>query len=544
MRSSLYICALACASLLGACATTQPQLAAAPAAPTTAQAGPAAPAPAAVKQAPPESGPPRDIQFPPIVRTQTKSGLEINTISLDQLPIVELRLVIRSGSAADDAALPGLAQLTAAMLKEGTLRKSSAQLAEAVDFLGASLHVDNDEENVYITMSALSEHFDQALSLLAEVATKPAFKQTELDKLKKRELARLTLQSKNPRFLASRELHRALYGQHPYAHVDTNEKVLKRLKRTDLVGWHRKHFAPNNAFLVVVGQVDSARVNSAAEKAFGKWARKKLPQANYPAPPEREHREVIIVDREQSVQSVFYIGNLALPRKSEDYIPLMVANQVLGGSAASRLFMDLREKRSLTYGAYSYIDDRLQIAPFIAYAAVRNEVTGEAMQAFEEHLRQIVAQPPTAQELADAKRYLVDRFPLRIDTPGKIAGLVSELRIYDLPDDYWDSFRERITEVDAQAALDAAKKYIKTDRSLIVVVGQAAAIKPTLEKYGPVTVLDTEGEVVVSAGANNQAGDAQPAAGDQQPKAAAPQPRQAGATANSKTAATGQQEQE
>jgi zinc protease len=497
---------LVAAGALIACATAQPELATSGTTPgqTTVEVEKGA---VPAKEAPPASGPPRDIRFPPIERSQTQSGLEVNTVSLEQLPIVHIELIVKSGSAADPSGLPGVAQLTAAMLKEGTRGKSSAKLAEAIDFLGANLHVHNDEENVYINMSALSEHFQQALSLVAEVATRPAFSQSELDKLKTRELARLAMESENPRFLASRELHKALYGEHPYWHVDTTPAVLKRIKRDDLARFHRTHFAPNNAVLIVVGKVDAEQVQTAAQSAFSAWQRRKVPEVAYPAPPERKSREVIIVDREQSVQSVFYIGNLALARGSDDYIPLLVANQVLGGSAASRLFMDLREKRSLTYGAYSFIDERVQVAPFIAYAAVRNEVTGEAMAAFEEHLQRVVAEPPAAQELKDAQAYLVDRFPLRIDTPGKIADLVADLRVHELPDDYWDSFRQQIRAVDTSAAHAAARSYIHGDRSLIVVVGKAADIKPELEKYGPVTVLDTKGELVLSADASAKATD-------------------------------------
>jgi predicted Zn-dependent peptidase len=285
-----------------------------------------------------------------------------------------------------------------------------------------------------------------------------------------------------------------------------------RVKRSDLQSFHRKHFAPNNAFLVVVGDVTADQVSAAAAKAFKGWRKRQVEATEYPDPPAREQREVVIVDRPQSVQSVIYVGNLAIERSNPDYVPLLVANQVLGGSAASRLFMDLREKRSLTYGAYSAISERVHVAPFIAYAAVRNEVTSQAMGAFAEHLDQIVAEAPPEPELKNAQRFLVDRFPLRIDTAGKIADLVADLRIYGLPDDYWEGFRTQIGQVSPEAALAAAKEHIRPDESLIVVVGKAADVKPALEAYGPVTVVDTEGEVVIEPAAETTATDGKPAA--------------------------------
>jgi zinc protease len=516
---------VACALILTACggATQQP-------APQTGQPAPgtavAAAKPAAPRSAPPEAGPRRDVRFPAITRAQTGKGLELDMIEMRQLPVVQINLVVRSGGATDPEKLPGLAQLTAAMLKEGTLKKSSAKLAEAVDFLGASLSVGSDEDSLVISMQALSEHFEQALEIVAEVATKPAFSQDELDKLRKRELARLELSSQSPHFLARREFNKALYGEHPYAHVDTTEDVVKRVKRTDLQQWHKRHVVPNNAFLTVVGAVSPDTVKASAERVFGAWQSREVPALAAKAPPARTAREVVLVDRRNSVQSVIYYGNLAVPRSDPDYVALTVANQVLGGSAASRLFMDLREKRSLTYGAYSDIDERVQVGPFLSFASVRNEVTAEAMSAFNEHLRRIVSEPPAAAELAAAKRFLIDRFPLRIETPDKIAQLLVELRMYGLPDDYWDRFGPAIESVTAEAAFAAAKKHIHPEQGLIVVVGEATAVKPALDAYGPVTVVDIDGKLVVKPGVPSTAGPSAPQPGAVQPTPAQPAPAQ------------------
>ncbi len=448
------------------------------------------------KDEPPKSGAARDIHFPPITRATTKSGLEVNTVTLHGLPVLQVRLVIKSGSAADPSDLPGTAQLMAQMLKEGTAKKKSAKIAETVDFLGAKLDVGSDEEHVAIEMKALSDQLGDALSLVAELATQPTFPESELGKLKKRELDRLALMSKSPNHLARREFYRALYGAHPYAHVDTTKEAVKRLKRSDLVKWHESRFAPNNAYLVVVGDVSAETVMAAADKAFKNWSPRKVPEIVYPATPTRSAREIVLVDRPESVQSVIYVGNIALSRKDPDFVPLTVANEVLGGSAAARMFMDLREKQSLTYGAYSDVDAGLQPVPFRAFAAVRNEVTAQAMKAFMEHLQRIGSEIVPDAELSNAKRLLIDSFPLHIETSGAIAGLISELRTYDFPDNYWDGYRSEIQAVSAVQALAAAKAHIQADQALIVVVGKAAAIKEALSAYGPVKVVDTEGKLL------------------------------------------------
>ncbi len=292
-------------------------------------------------------------------------------------------------------------------------------------------------------------------------------------------------------------MYEALYGEHPYARIDTTPEAIQRVKASDLTRWHRQHFAPNDAVLVVAGSVDAARVKQAAGRAFAKWTRRRVPEPMYATPPTITARRVVLVDRPASVQSVILIGNLAIERTHPDWIPLMVANQVLGGSAASRLFMDLREQRSLTYGAYSSVGEKVKIAPFVAYASVRNEVTAEAMRAFMEHLERIAREPAPAAELADAKRFLTDGFALDIDTPGKIADLVADLRVYGLSDSYWDDLRPAIAAVTAEQALAVAQKHARAGASVIVVVGKAADVKPALEAYGPITVVDTDGKLVL-----------------------------------------------
>lgn len=451
---------------------------------------------APAKENPPKSGVARDIDFPEITRVTLENGLTLDVVRQTQLPIVSIELVVQSGSASDTAELPGTASLLADMLKEGTKQKTAAQFAEAVEFLGAKINTGAGQETLRVSASALNEHFDAALALISEAVLTPAFDLAELEKLKKRTLDDLKLKMDKPVWLARRELHKALYGKHPYARIDTDEKAVKKLKRADLLAYHKAHFTPNNTFIVVVGDVTPEQAKAAAEKLFGKWKQAPATEPTYPALPERSGREIVVVDRPASVQSQIVIGNLALKRNDPNFIPLMVANQVLGGSAASRLFMDLREKRSLTYGAYSRLDETVDVGSFRASAAVRTQVTDDAMQGFFEHLERIVKEPAPQAELEDAHRFLANSFPLQIETAARVADLVSDLRVYGLPADYWDSFRSNIRKVTPAEALKAAQTYIHPNQEVIVVVGKAADVVPMLEKYGPVSVVDVNGEVI------------------------------------------------
>ncbi|MGB5810475.1 MAG: pitrilysin family protein [Polyangiales bacterium] len=470
-------------------------------APQTAQGAKAAEAP--TREAPPPPAETTDVSLPPVVMTDLANGLSVNTVVANELPVVYATLVVTSGAESDPKKLPGLAGLVASMLKEGTAKRSSAQIAEDIEFLGADLWASSDEENTYIGVRALADQFDVALSILAEVASKPVFDAAELAKLKRRELDRLALAEREPGYIARQTFYRELYGDHPYAAADTTPAAVKRVTRQDMVRWHRKYFVGKNAFLVVVGDVTPEQVAAEAKKDFGGWRAGTRAVPAYADMPTRDAREILVVDRPGSVQSVIYIGNIAIARANRVWIPLMVANQVLGGSPASRLFMDLRERRSLTYGAYSSIGERVERAPFIAYASVRTDVTKEAVGAFFDHLDQIVSEQPTPEELANAKRYLSDSFPLRVDTPGKLAELVVELRTFKLPDDYWDRYRNAIRATSGSEALYAARETIKPNQALVVIVGQAADFAESLRAFGPVTVVSPDGEVKARFGAKS-----------------------------------------
>ena len=447
------------------------------------------------RQSPPAPSEAKDMSLPPVHIAELTNGLQVNTIVADQLPVVYATLVVRSGGESDPAKLPGLSGLVAQMLKEGTTQRSGAKVAEEIEFLGADLWASSDEENTYVGVRALAEQFDLVMTILAEVAGTPSFSNKELEKLKRRELDRLALSEREPRYIARRTFYRQLYGKHPYATVDTNPVAVKRVRRQDLLRWHREHFVGKNAFLVVAGDVDPERVAEAAQKTFGAWREGKRAVPTYDEPPQATDRRILVVDRPGSVQSVIYMGNLAIARANREWIPLMVANQVLGGSAASRLFMDLREKRSLTYGAYSAISQRVDIGPFVAYASVRTEVTGEAIGAFFEHLERSNQEPAEPEELLNAKRYLSDSFPLKVDTPGKLSELLVELRTFGLPDDYWDRYRQAIRKTSASEAQYVARNYIRPKDSLVVIVGQAADFAQSLQQYGPVIVVSPDGEL-------------------------------------------------
>lgn len=466
----------------------------------------AAPPPERHRDPAPPSGPPRDVHLPAIARSTLRNGLEIDTVHVGTLPLAYVRLTIRSGMASDPANLPGLSGLVAKMLKEGTRTRTSAQIAEQMEYLGADFDVFQDASSVTIQARGLSDQLETMLGLVGDMAMNPRFDQAEFDRLKRREQDRLTLQYGDPAQLARREFYRALFGPaHPYGHVDASSDSITRATRADLTAWHRDHFVPNNTFLVVAGNVDPGAVQTAAEHVFGRWRQHDVAAVTFPEVPARTQRDIVVVHRPGSAQSMFNIGNIAIRRADPDFIALEVTNEVLGGSPRSRLFMDLREQRSLTYGVYSSLDDLVEPGPYRVRGSVgpdpsHPEVdrTGLAMEAFMEHLHRITTEAPARAELDDSERYLSDSFPLSIDTAGRIAWMVGYLRIFGLPDDYWDGYRSQIRAITPDQALAAARAHITPDTALVVVVGDAERVVDPLRHWGPVTVIDTDGNHIAS----------------------------------------------
>jgi zinc protease len=439
---------------------------------------------------PPRKG--REVEFPTVHSTTLRSGLTLDLVEYRQLPVLYLRLVIdtRGVPAAERAA--GLRRAAGRMLREGSRRHSSAEIADAIEFVGGDMGVDIGHDNITMTYRVMPDHATAALEMLAELAREPSFPEEELEKYKRRELDRLAVSITDPSWLASRAFFGEMYGQHPYAVTDVTPEAVRSLDRAGVVDFHRRTFVGKSALLVVVGDVDRTKFAALVERTFGDWDGGTPAATRHAEPPTRTAREIVLVDRASSVQSVLSMGNLALRRADADYIPLRVANQVLGATASSRLFLDLREKRSLTYGAYSRVDEMSDISPFRASASVRNEVTGEALGAFFENFERWRNEAASADEMTNARTYLTGVVPIYMETPSSIAGMVSIQRTLGLPADYWSTYRAKIAAVTAEQALEVGRKYVHPDQMLVVVVGKASAIEPALRAFGPVRVVPAE----------------------------------------------------
>jgi zinc protease len=426
---------------------------------------------------------PRAFNLPKPFEFTLSNKLKIVVVEDRRLPLVSFRLAFKSGGANDPKDLPGLASMIATMLSEGTKTRTSREIASQVERLGASLHASAGADNTIVAASALSQFTDDILELLADVAINSVFPNEELHIQRDNAKQNLIAQRARPSFLSEERLSKVIYGEHPYSRVSTTEAALDNFTQELLSEFHKNIFIPNNAVFVAVGDVSAENLKQKLEDLFGDWETGELPENNFPAPPEHAARAIYLVDRPGSAQSNIVLANPAIRRNDKDYFALLVMNQILGAGASSRLFMNLREQKDYTYGAYSSLDARRLAGIFEATAEVRSAVTGDALKEFFFELKRIQDEIVPETELQDAKNYLTGVFPIRLETQEGLIGQLTTIQLYDLPADYLEKYRENVAQITAADVQKAAQTYIAPDKMAIVIVGDENTIFEQLRPY-------------------------------------------------------------
>ncbi len=436
------------------------------------------------------------VKIPKPTEMTLPNGLTVLVLEDHRLPLVTARLnILGAGALNDPADLPGLANITATMLKEGTRTRSSKQIAEQSEELGATIAAQAPwaSETATFTSSGLSDNAGQWIALASDILLNPSFPESELNKLKQRMKVQLQQQRSTAGFLMQERFNRAVYGNHPAAITSPTLAALDKITPAMLAQWHATHYVPENAILGVVGDITPAQV-TAMFSALPAWkagtSKAALPTATQPA----SGRRIYLVDRPGSVQTDVEIGNIAISRMDPDYVPMVVMDRIVGGGASARLFMNLREVHGYTYGAYSMLVARRYAGPWIAQGSMRTDATGAAMTEFMNEINRIRDNPVPEKELEETKRSIVASFALTLERPSELLDYAIALKVYNLPADYWDTYPAKIAAITAEQVQRVARKYIVPDDLQIVAVGDAAKLKPVLDKYGAVQVFDTNGQ--------------------------------------------------
>ena len=426
-------------------------------------------------------------------KTELTNGLKIVIVEDKRHPLINFRLAFPKGDVIDPKDGTGITSTMGAMINEGTEKHTSKELAEKIERLGASLGVSVGQDNTIVKANTLAIYQSEIIQLIAELVLTPIFPEDELELYKKNAIEGLKYQRSQPDFLSNEQVGRIVYGEHPYGINSPTIEDINKLTREQLVSQYKKIFIPNNATLIVVGDVESESLVKELEENLGDWSQGEIEKKEFPKFPNRTGRSLTIVDRPGSTQSNIVLTNLGIDRKNPDYFPILVMNQILGAGASSRLFMNLREEKGYTYGAYSRSYAKRLGGSFEATSEVRTSVTGESLKEFFFELNRIRDEKASEEELNDAINYLTGVFPIRAETQTGLTGLIVAKTLYDLPEDYLDTYRDNVASVTLEKVQSVANKYITPDKLAIVIVGDAEEVLPQAKDYSDdIEIFDTE----------------------------------------------------
>ena len=457
-------------------------------------------APAIDRSLRPKPGPPRSYQFPRFERRRLENGLEIVVASVRKLPLATVAVLVDAGAVCDPQGREGTAQLVAKLLLEGTDKSDGAELTERFERLGATVDGQADWDAAAVTMTALTEHLPAAFDLLGEVLRTPAFRPREVARLKAERTAELLQLRAEPRGLADELFSRFLYtAQSRYARPEGgDEESVDAIMREHLLTFYEARYVPGGTTIIAAGDVSVDDVEAMVRRAFGDWrgaAPERVVSDDVPA---RQERAVHIIAKSDAPQTELRLGHVGIPRNHPDFFPVNVMNAVLGGLFNSRINLNLREAHAYTYGAFSAFEWRRQAGPFVVSTAVRSDITDAAAKEILLEIDRIRAEAIAPDELSLATSYLDGVFPIRFETTAAIAAALSVLVIHKLPEDYYDTYRDRVRAMTVEQILQAAQRYLHPESLQLVAVGDPAAIKGPLEKLGfnATTVYDTLGKPI------------------------------------------------
>ena len=437
----------------------------------------------------PSERPPRaleahDVKFPPYSVRTLANGLQVIAISHHEQPAVSLRLLVRAGSAQDPEDRPGVASLAATLLDQGTTTKSAEKIADAIDSIGGALGTGASADLSFVQAIVMKDSLNVGLDLVSDLAQHPAFAQEEIERQRQQLLSGLKVSYDDPEYLANMVFDRLVYGFNPYGRPQTGTPAtIAGLKREDLLTFHKKWFGANNAILAIVGDVTADEAFAGAERAFGSWGKVPVEAGKTPEPPPPTRR-LVIIDRPGAVQTEIRVGNIAIPRKHDDYMALDLAVKVLGGEGANRLHRVLRTERGLTYGASADMNGLKDAGDIVAETNTRSQTTGETLRLMVDEFWRLIRDRVNGRELEGAQEYLTGSFPLTIETPSQIALQVLNAVFYGLDLKELENYRERVNAVSTDDLQRVAREYLHPDRLAIVLVGDAASFVDQLKGAG------------------------------------------------------------
>ncbi len=440
----------------------------------------------------PRSGPAPNIEFGKYKIYELKNGLKVIVVENHKLPRITMRLII-DHDPIFEGEKAGYVSLAGEMLRQGTTSRLKDQLDEEIDFMGASLSTSSKS----VSISGLSKYNEKLMEIMADILLNPAFPIKEFEKLKKQEISALQTSKNRPDEVANNVFKSVLFGlDHPYGEVLTIQKI-ENIDIEDCKQYYQNFWVPNQAYLAIVGDIKAKKAKKMTKKYFGDWQKSSVPKNNFEKSTTPDRVMISFVNRNNAVQSVLRLGNIIdLKPGDPDIVKLNLTNQILGVSSMGRLFQNIREDKGYTYGAYSKHSYDKLIGSFSASASVRNEVTDSAITEFFYEFNRIRSGFASEEEIEGAKNFIIGAYGRSLESPNTVANFALNIQRYNLPNDYYENYLNRLKSLTANDIMKTAKKYIKSHSMHITVVGKASKVADKLEKFGSVEYFDEEGNKI------------------------------------------------
>jgi predicted Zn-dependent peptidase len=442
----------------------------------------------------PAVGPERPFQLAPRVERTLPNGLRVIVARQSIVPKVTVTLTVLSGYANDPVDLTGLAQVTSEIIQEGTKTRASKEIRKQMFAMGGSLSASVSQDYTSLTVRGLAEFMPRLVELVADVAMNPTLPAEEVAILKQQHLQSVAQSKSSPQFLANRTFRRSLFGEHPYARTSESEESITAIDRAKLESFHRTHYRPNNAFVLVVGAVEPEAAIAAVQKAFAPWAKGDVPKPTFPAAPTLTGRQVYFVQRPNSIQSSIALGNVAIKRSDPRWYEVSLANTIYGGAFNSRIVRNIREDKGYTYSPGSAVTGFADAGFYRFTADVRNEVTGATLTEVFKEIDKLRAEGSDGPELQGAKSYMRGIFSIQTATQNGLASLLNNVYIFGLPKDYPETYRAKIAAVTSAQVKSAAMTLLGSEHSVITIVGDYSKVKEQLGAFKEITFLDIDGK--------------------------------------------------
>jgi zinc protease len=442
---------------------------------------------------PPALGRAKNLQLPPIQKFALSNGLQVVLVEKHSVPLAQVNLLVRTGAVADAPGKEGLSNFALDLMDEGANGRDALQLADEIEFLGASISTSNTNFASRINCSAPVSKLDDAMRLMSDIAIRPTFAEKDIERIRKLRLSGLLQNYDEPNAIAQRAFDKFFYADGKSYGRYANEASIKSYTKTDLEAFHKANFVTGLSTIIVVGDVNKQSFLPILEKYFGTYPKGQAAETVLTTPQQVKGRAIYIVDKPGAAQSVIRIGRLGPSRLTPDFNSAVVMNTILGGSFTSRLNNNLREQHGYAYGASSGFAFWPAGGPFTAASSVQTDVTGPALGEFFNEFNKM-RKPLPAEDVTRGKNYDALRYPGGFETNSSIANALADLIVYRLDDNYFNTYVEKTLAVTQKDVEAAAKKYVVPDNMLVIIVGDRSKIEEGIRKLnlGKITVLSVE----------------------------------------------------